>query len=159
MIQCTPIGICSWDFKLSGATDNAILKFNWLNEQGTVTVNGHRFNVNKHGMLSGKWTLDQSNLTLASAQKGFTRSFDVRDETGRLTLVAESPFGRSFAIRREGVLIARIVPKHLFTRRSEITLIRQTVDFTTTAFMFWLVLMTWRRAANNNNNNFSSNSS
>ena len=152
MIECTPLGICSWNFRLDAVENRAILNFDWLSEQGAITIDGYRFNVTKHGFLSGKWTLDRSKMPSISAQKGFTRSFDIRDTSGHLRLAAESPFGRSFAIHREGSVIAKIAPKHPFTRRGAIRLVNPNVDFATIAFAFWLVVLTWRRAANNSNN-------
>ena len=151
MIECTPLGICSWNFRLEAAGTRALLTFNWMSEQGTITIDGFRFDVNKHGFLSGKWTLDRPNMPSISAQKGFTRSFEIEDSSGHLRLAAESPFGRSFTIDRAGSVIAKIAPKHPFTRRGTIRLEKSAVDFCTVAFAFWLVVLTWRRAANNNN--------
>ena len=151
MIQCKPLGICSWDFRIAGGKNKAILNFNWLSEQGGITIDGYRFDVNKHGMLSGKWTLDHPKLPSVSAQKGFTRSFDIQDSSGKLRLAADSPFGRSFSIADGTSTIAKLAPVHLFTRRSTIRLFNHKVDFATIAFSFWLVVLTWRRAARNTN--------
>ncbi len=60
MIRCRPKGICSWDFFLDGEGHHASLDFNWLSEQGAITADGTSFEVCKHGVLSGQWTLDHA---------------------------------------------------------------------------------------------------
>ena len=149
MIRCKPKGICSWDFYLEGEGHPASLEFNWLSEQGAVIADGERFEVRKHGVLSGHWTLDRGGQEVASAQKStaFTRTFEIQSPMGSLVLRAESAFGRSFRVERSGDVIATIVPDHAFTRRATIETLVQKWDFPTISFAFWLVVLTWRRAA------------
>jgi hypothetical protein len=149
MIRCKPKGMCSWDFFVDDESHHASLEFNWLGEQGTITVDGRSFEVRKHGMLSGHWTLDYGPESIASAQKTspFFRTFEIQNAHDSLVLRAESPFGRSFHIERCQEVIATIRPDHAFTRRSTIETLRQKWDFPTLCFAFWLVVLTWRRAA------------
>lgn len=149
MIRCIPKGMCSWDFFLDGEAHHASVEFNWLGEQGAITADDTLFEVRKHGVLSGHWTLDYDSESIASAQKSnpFSRTFEIQDAHDLLVLSAESPFGRSFQIERSGDVIATISPDHAFTRRSTIETLTQKWDFPTLCFAFWLVVITWRRAA------------
>ena len=149
MIRCKPKGICSWDFFLDGEGHHASLDFNWLGEQGAISVDGTSFEVCKHGVLSGQWTLDDAGKHVATAQKStaFTRTFEIQGAHGTLVLRALSSFGRSFCIERSDDVIATITPDHAFTRRATIETHAKNCDFTTTSFSFWLVVLTWRRAA------------
>lgn len=149
MIRCRPKGIFSWDFFLEGEGHLASLEFNWLDEQGAITVDGTPFEVRKHGVLSGHWTLNQASLGIISAQKtsAFTRTFELQNSSGPVVLSAESTFGRSFRVERSGELLATISPDHPLTRRSTIETLIQSWDFPTISFSFWLVVLTWRRTA------------
>lgn len=151
MIHCQPKGICSWNFFLEGDGHRASLAFNWLSEQGTITADRTTYEVHKHGAFSGQWTLDQAGKQVVTAQKSnaFARTFEIQALDESLVLRAESPFGRSFRIERLDEVIARIAPVHPFTRRATIEKRGPDDDFTTIAFSFWLVVITWRRAANN----------
>ena len=151
MIRCQPKGICSWNFFLEGDGHRASLDFNWLSEQGAIIADGTPFDVQKHGVFSGQWTLNHAGKQIATAQKStvFTRTFEILAPDGTLVLRAESPFGRSFRIERSGEVIATIAPVHPFTRRATIATGVPDGDFTTISFSFWLVVITWRRAANN----------
>jgi hypothetical protein len=149
MIRCKPKGVCSWDFFLDDEDHHASLEFNWLGEQGAINADGIMFEVRKHGVLSGHWTLEHDRKSVASAQKtsAFTRTFQVRNAQDVLVLCAESAFGRSFRVERSGDVIATIRPNHAFTRRATIETLAQKWDFPTISFAFWLVVLTWRRAA------------
>jgi len=149
VIRCRPDGICSWNFLLDGEGHRSVLEFNWLGEQGVLTVDGKRFDVRKHGTFSGHWTLDHAGSEMVSAQKSttFTRTFEVQGPHGALVLRAESAFGRSFRVERSGNVIATIFPDHPLTRRAKIEIFTGKLDFATVSFLFWLVVLTWRRAA------------
>lgn len=149
MIRCIPRGICSWDFLLDGEGHQASLELSLLSEQGAVTVDGIRFDIQKHGVFSGHWTLRHEGMEVASAQKSnaFTRTFGIQDPSGHLVLGAESALGRSFRLQRSGEVIATISPDHVFTRRATINILAEPWDYPTIAFSFWLVVLTWRRAA------------
>ena len=150
MIRCMPRGICSWEFSLDGDGHHAILEFNWGGEQGRITADGIRFEVRKHGVFSGHWTLDRAGREVVTAQKPtpFARTFEIRDHNGAVVLRAESPFSRRFRIERFGDTVATVFPDHPFTRRATIeSVIAQKQEFTTVSFCFWLVVLIWRRAA------------
>jgi hypothetical protein len=125
------------------------VEFNWLGEQGSITADGIPFEVRKHGLLFGHWTLDRHGESVASAQKAnpFTRTFEIQHNQESLILCAESAFGRSFRLQRSEEVIATIRPDHAFTRRATIETYTQTGNFPTLCFAFWLVVLNWRRAA------------
>ena len=151
MIRCRPKGIFSWDFCLEGDGHFASLEFNWFDEQGTITADGTPFEVCKHGVLSGHWTLNHLEREIVSAQKtsAFTRTFEIQSPSGSVVLRAESPLGRSFRVEGADELLATISPDHLLTRRATIETHVQNWDFPTISFSFWLAVLTWRRAAKN----------
>lgn len=146
MILCLPKGICSWNFDLRTSGHSASVEFDWMGEQGAMTIDGMPHEVRKHGMFSGQWTLEANSTTLASAQKSnpFTRSFDLTTSSGTVVLRAESAFGRAMLL--EGAdFHGLIAPVHPFTRRASIT--GQVPDFRIACFAFWLAALVWRRAA------------
>jgi hypothetical protein len=151
MIRCTPQGLCSWNFFLDGENHHASVEFNWIGEQGALIADGIAFEVHKHGLFRGHWTLDRNQEIVASAQKAnpFTRTFEIQHGQYCLILQAESPFGRSFCVQRSEEVIATICPVHAFTRRATIETFAPRWDFPTICFAFWLVVLTWRRAAAN----------
>ena len=153
MIRCIPRGICSWNFVLDGAGHQGILALGWMGEQGTITVDEIHFDIQKHGVFSGHWTLNHEGQEVASAQKStaFTRTFEIQDPGGELVLRAKSPLGRSFRLERSNDVIATMFPDHAFTRRATIAILTKQWDLPTLYFSFWLVVLMWRRAAQSNN--------
>lgn len=146
MIRCIPKGICSWDFDLESSEHSASVEFNWVGEEGTIRMDGHLHRIEKHGVFSGQWTMEESAQTVATAKKSsaFTRSFDLTTPAGTITMRAESAFGRTMILkgpRFDGT----ITPVHPFTRRAMIT--GQISDFRMACFAFWLTVLLWRRAA------------
>lgn len=147
MIRCTPTSICSWDFTLDGEGHQGRVEIDWLKEQGEISADGIRFEVQNQGMLRGLWTLNHDGEEVASAQKSsaFTRTFQLQVPDGELMLQAESVFGQSFYLERSGNMIATIRPIHAFTRRSTIELLYPDWDWPIVYFSFWLVVVMWRR--------------
>jgi hypothetical protein len=154
MIRCKPKGLCSWDFFLDGEGHHGSVEFNWLGEQGAIIADGIPFEVCKHGLFFGHWTLDRNREPVASAQKAnlFTRTFEIQHNQESLSLCAAFAFGRSFCLQHSERVIATIRPDHAFTRRATIETFAQTEDFPTLCFAFWLVVLTWRRAASASSN-------
>ena len=152
MIRCNPKGLCSWDYRLAGDGHRASVEFNWTSEQGLIIADDSEFQVRKHGIMSGHWTLERGHDVIASARKSsaFTRRIEIESPMGALVLCAASAFTRSFRIERSDELIATIAPVHLFTRRSTIDARTTDYDFRTIAFAFWLAALMWRRSSSNN---------
>lgn len=166
VIRCLPKGVCSWNFLLDGNGETADLKIDWGKEQGTITIDGTVLNVLKHGVFSGRWTLEVDDMVIASAQKkdALRSSFQLEDATGVMTLKAISAFGRSYQLFAGSNVVATIQPDHAFTRRASITIHTKALHtkalhteashagdlaFNTVVFAFWLTILMWKRHASN----------
>lgn len=147
VIRCLTKGICSYDFRLEGGGRQADLRLEWLVEQGSIETGNEVLEVRKHGPLSGHWTLENGGSATAWAQKSnvVTRTFELEDSMAMYTLHARSALGRSFRILKLEQEVASIKPDHPWTRRATIVAHFDSVEFTTLAFAFWLVVLTWRR--------------
>jgi len=146
MIRCIPKGLCSWNFDIDANGHSASVEFNWVGEQGAITIDGEPHDVRKHGAFSGHWTMDSNSKTVATAQKSsvFTRSFELTTSSGSIVLRARSAFGRTMLLEGAG-FDAVIAPIHSFTRRASIA--GNISDFRIACFAFWLTVLLWRRAA------------
>jgi hypothetical protein len=153
MFTCLPQSMCSWDYLVRGAaTGEATVTFNWLSEQGTISLGGVTLNVTKQGWLSGKWTLDSGMGAYATAVKpsALFRSFDLEAGEQKFKVAAASTLGRTFEISAGGQTLGTIRPAHPFTRRAFVEC-DASVSELVQLFAFWLTALTWRRAAKNNN--------
>ena len=152
-IRCTPQGICSWNFNLEGDGHRGTVELGLIGEQGAISADGMNFDILKHGVLSGRWTLNHEGNEVASVQKvsAFKRTFEIEDPGGSLLLRADSAFGRSFRLERAEELVATYRADHLLTRRGKIEIVADQWDSPTVFFSFWLVALMWRRASQNNN--------
>lgn len=149
MIECRPLGICSWDFELHGKGHVATLGFGWPTEQGWINLDGRSYQVEKQGFFSGRWNLVDGAEVKSSAEKrsAFTRSFDLTTPSGSFVLEAASFACRTMNLHGPAA-DASISPAHAFTKRAVIQ--GRLPEFEVVAFAFWLTALTWRRAANNN---------
>ena len=151
MIQCLPMSICPRDFIAHGlASGAATVEYNSFTEQGRILCAGVLYEVRKHGLLSGHWTLERNGTVVADARKdsAMFRRFEVSGESLHLTLRAESSMSRAFEISCGKHPLGSIRPAHPFTRRANI-LCADTVPEHLRLFCFWLVGLLWRRAENN----------
>ena len=149
MIDCVPRGICSWGFILSGNGHRGETVLNGFGEEGSLSADGHFYQVSKGGWLSGEWTLLEGGHPVVLAQKAgaFSRRFQLMGPAGPVVLEAASIFGRAMQLRGAGA-DCRIVPAHAFTRRASIE--GSFEDFRVVAFAFWLSVLMWRRASRDN---------
>jgi hypothetical protein len=150
MIRCIPKGLCSRNFDIAGGGHSASAEFDWIGEQGSITVDGKYHDVRKHGVFSGHWTLDANSTPVTSAQKSsiFTRTFELQTSSGAVILRAQSALGRTMLLEGAG-FDGVIAPVHPLTRRASIT--GQISDFRAACFAFWLTVLLWRREAQANN--------
>ncbi len=150
VIQCLPKGLCSWNYVIQGLGRHVEIKFNWISEIGAILIEGNELSIIKHGITSGKWTLEVDGKLLASAKKrdAFSRTIDIADDSGAYVMEAVSAFGRTFNLELDSQIFAVIKPDHALTRRATIEVRSSQVEFTTLIFAFWLVVLMWKRAAN-----------
>jgi len=147
MIRCTPKGICSWNFAISGESHSANLEFQGIRERGKLIIDNESFEVTKLGVFSGTWTLTGNDSPIYTAHKpsAFTRAFQITGPSCSAQLAAESALSRTMKLTGNAIRCT-IAPDHCFTRRATITGTWE--DFRLLSFGFWLTLVTWRRATN-----------
>ena len=152
MIECLPRSLCSWDFTARGLSSGlATVEYDWLTEQGRIIDAHVAYDIRKHGLFSGRWTLEQAGRVVAEAHKpsAMFRSFEVASEAVHFTVRAESALARCFEITVGQQIVGSIRPAHVFTRRATIQcagIIPERLQL----FAFWLVGLTWRRSASSN---------
>lgn len=152
MIECLPKSLCSWDFTAGGLSSGvATVEYDWLAEQGRVVVAGTGYDVRKHGVFSGRWTLERSGHVVADARKpsALLRSFEITGEGVGFSLRAVSPLTRAFEMSMRQQVVGGISPVHAFTRRATIEC-SDAIPEHLQLFAFWLVGLTWRRSASSN---------
>ena len=151
MLTCVPQSLCSWDFRVLGASANAALTFDFFTEQGGISLGQTELAVRKHGPLSGHWTLERDGMVAIDANKpnALFRSFDLSAGAIHFTLKAQSPITRCYEILSDNQIAGTICPVHPFTRRAVIEC-NPTIPEIAQLFSFWLAVITWRRAARNN---------
>lgn len=147
MLTCLPQSLCSWNYTVSGASAGpASLHFNFLSEQGTLSLGHITYAVRKHGPLSGFWTLEHAGVVYAEAHKPslWQHRFNVRGAETALTVASTSLFMRQYEIRQGYVPVGSIRPVHAFTRRAIIQSANHVPELLQ-LFSFWLVVLLWRR--------------
>ena len=125
---------------------------NWWGEEGSIIVDGARYDVVKHGVMSGHWTLERDEIQNASAQKNdaLTRTFEIQSGNSTFQLSARAAFGRTFELHHEAEKILTISPEQIFFRRATIEIHTPDFDLLTIGFAFWLVMLMWRRISRRN---------
>ncbi|WFB34894.1 hypothetical protein P3T73_12060 [Kiritimatiellota bacterium B12222] len=152
MIECNPQTFFSWSFTAYGlSTGTASIKYQWLSEQGSIITAHRQYDIVKHGIMSGRWTQEESGQVIAVAQKPspFSRSFNLRHASLELTLQAATAFTRNFEILLKGEVIGHIQPAHMFTRRATVVC-PLTIPEDLQLFLFWLVGLSWKRSSESN---------
>ncbi len=149
MIACTPRSLLSWNYDLLMDDRQAHTRINWMKEDGEVEVDGVRFQVEKHGTFSGRWTLEHRGVIVAEGQKTnpFTRTFIIKAADYELRVEAESLGARPMIIKDGDATIAKIRPLRFLSRRMIMDLRKGGYDFAVLAFSFWLLSVVWKRHA------------
>jgi len=150
MLTCTK-RYFSWDFRIKGASaEDTEITFNAFSEQGNIYIGQEEYAVVKHGLLSGRWTLEYDDEVIAEAHKPHPlyRRFELKSFDLRYKLQARSALGRTFDILSDDQPIGEIRPAHPFTYRTRIQC-KPEVHELVQLFAFWLAAMTWQRQAKN----------
>ena len=147
MILGSPYSVFSWNYLFQGEGHQAYWDQKWTSEQCSILIDDVLFEVKKHGVTSGLWTLEKEGLPHASAKKLsiWKRSFHIETPMGLLHLGSNGALKRSFFIGLEGEVIATIYPRNVVSRHAEMEIHFPEYDFPSLAFAFWLVILTWRR--------------
>ncbi|BDS08701.1 hypothetical protein NT6N_37410 [Oceaniferula spumae] len=148
IMTCKPKSIFSSDSLLEGGGHRAELMFNWFGEQGSVSLDGKYYRVNKLGLFQGRWTLTDQSGVRVSAEKlsPFSRAFIIQSSGETYRLEAQSIFSRAMSLHG-GRANLTIAPNHMLTRKT--TLSGSFPDIETTCLAMWLTLLMWRRSSNN----------
>lgn len=152
MIECLPKSLCSWNFTLGGlSSGTATVEYDWLAEQGRILVGNIAYEVRKHGVFSGHWTLERSGHVIADARKpsALMRSFEITGEGVEFSLRAVSALTRAFEMELGRKIVGRVSPVHPFTRRATIQC-SDVIPEHLQLFAFWLVGLSWKRSASSN---------
>ncbi|MCB1224969.1 MAG: hypothetical protein KDK99_04085 [Verrucomicrobiales bacterium] len=152
MIECQPKSLCSWDFTANGLSSGpAAVEYDWLIEQGRIITGHMAYDVRKHGVFSGQWTLERAGEVVADARKtsAMFRSFEIAGAGVGFTVRAVSAMTRVFEITMSDQVVGRVSPVHAFTRRATI-FCSDAIPQHLQLFAFWLAVITWRRAGSNN---------
>jgi len=147
MILGSPYSIFSWNYLFKGEGHQAYWDQKWTSEQCSILIDDSLFKVKKHGVTSGRWSLESENTVHATAQKTsvWRRSFQLETPMGVLHLGSNGALKRSFFLGLKGEVIATIYPKNIVSRHAEMEILVEDYDFPSMAFAFWLVILTWRR--------------
>lgn len=153
MLTCLPQSFCTWNYRVPNTSlGTAKLNFNFFSEQGGIHFDVQNYDVRKHGIASGLWTLETNGRVLADGKKTslLFRTFEIVAGDRRLALKPQSAFTRCFDILESGRVQGTIRPKHPFTRRAVISCSSDVPEIVQ-LFCFWLVVVIWRRERNNFN--------
>jgi len=148
MLTCNPQSLWSWNFTVSGPNGElGSITHRWCSEQGTLIWKGEPFEIVKHGVFSGVWSLEHNHSVLVNARKlsAFSRSFVLTTGSMQVELQAVSMFRRSFELRQAGLSVGLIYPKHAFSRVSFIDCTDE-ISEVESLFAFWLVVLMWKRS-------------
>jgi hypothetical protein len=145
MIECTPRGICSWNFDLKGEGHRVSSQIDWIGENGRLIIDGELHSIAKKGIFTGRWTVESAAGFSLTAQKTsiLRKRIEITGLFGKAWLAPESALaGRNMRLKGAGVNCT-IHPVHPFTRRSIIA--GRWDDFRLVAFGFWLTSIIWSR--------------
>jgi hypothetical protein len=147
MLQAAPRGWFSWNFVVSDGEDQiADIRLAMLREAGELVVQNKSYRVNREGIMSGAFVLQQDDVELARAEKpsAFHRSFEIGHGGRRYTLGAESAFRRKFVLKENGHSAGSVYPVNAFTRKCAVDL-PSDIPLPVRVFMVWLVIILWKR--------------
>ena len=96
-INCIPDSIISWNYFLQGPGHEAIWQKKLTSEQGSILIDGVFYTIKKHGVTSGKWTIERNGEVVYTGIKpsAFRRSFQIEGMGKTYDLGPLSVFSRS----------------------------------------------------------------
>jgi hypothetical protein len=150
MIMCLPKSMCSRNYRVRGLPEGeAEVLFDSMTEQGEIILGGQTLRVCKHGIASGRWTLEADGEALAEAVKpsAMSRLMEIRTLGSTLTLQPRSMLSNVFEVHHDGHHCGTVRTMHSFTRRAVIEC-DDSLDSLTQLFAFWMVALMWRRNEN-----------
>ncbi len=152
-LECESKSWFSWEFDVRGAAsgDGEVRVSRWT-ETGSLVLGGKEYEVVKHGMFSGTWTLEHDGEVVATAIKPnpMTRRFAVEMERGGgFVVCARSVFTRGFDVIKDDEVVGSILPAGIFSLRATIECESKAIPEIGLLFSFWLYLLMQKRNKNN----------
>ncbi len=146
MLHYRPRSAFSRTFILEGDGEEATLHTKLLTKQGSITIGRDVYEIQKHGITSGFWTMDLDGVVVCSAQKKnhLTRTLEFRCPMGFLLLRAKMPIARTFRLKKESAIFAKIKPYGPLGRRANIDELIPEYHFPSIAFALWLCSLSWK---------------
>lgn len=150
MIVCLPKSVCSRNYRIRGLPEGeAEVLFDTMSEQGDIILGSQALRVRKHGIASGRWTLEADGEVLAEAVKpsAMSRAIEIHTLGSTFTLRPRSIISNAFEVHHKGNHCGSIHTVHALTRRAVIKC-DDSLDTLTQLFAFWMVALMWRRNEN-----------
>ncbi|MEM1296501.1 MAG: hypothetical protein AAGH89_14125 [Verrucomicrobiota bacterium] len=154
IVRAIPQGLLTWNFEVRKANELVGTTFyKVFGESGGMTLGDQRFMIERQGPMSGQWRLahrEGPELAVAQKANAFTRRIEMKWlEAGTiLSMEGENPWSRIMKVSANGKRLGKIVPDHIFTRKSTLDF-GEDVPMEIQLFCLWLAALLWRRAANN----------
>jgi len=151
LYTAAPAGWFTWNYKLWGEGNSALLCFNWFGEQGKATINGIECQIRKQGIISPEWSLEVDGKSLSVARKTsmFTHTFQIESPQGLLTLKQAGMIGTKYSLESSDDWLASIDRAGMMTPNLTLEVYDKNLEFPIVAFTCWLRLLIRRRDNNN----------
>lgn len=148
MIRCDTRGLFSWRYRVFDERTTCLLDFDWRDESGTLEIEGgDKLRIAPdpdRGWVA--WRGDEQ--VFVGRRSGHDPVAFTLQRSAMAGLRARSitRTGRTFLIEAGGRLVGKLAPVHLLTRRARIHTETDDYDVPSLAFLFWMVVVSWRRA-------------
>ena len=140
-IECRSRGFFqSSTYDLTGATHLAEAKFGFFTSAGEILADGTHYTIRRRGFINRVWTLECGHEIYAEAERSaFSSIYDIESPMGQIRIERLAWFDRTYtALGTDGV-ICTVSPPRWFSSTSELDLFRETYDWPTICFLYWLV--------------------
>lgn len=147
-MTCQPESLFSWNFDVRAEGLSGVVKLNWLNSGGAISVNGSEFEVHCTSFLAGTWELRHGShqVWATATRRGFLRpTFEIHDPSGELTFRNKSVLRRECILERGTHPVAVMMQEKMLSRLVRIEVDDQRLTTPTVLFAFWLLLRQWRQ--------------
>ncbi len=149
MIRAVARRELGWNFDfVSGGTTAAEIRTRMLRERGVLQCGGTEYVLARQGWWTPSYRLEHGGATDATAVQlnWFRRRWRICGARHEMELRCVSFWGREFGVFAGGPQVGRIARESWWKYHSVIEL-PEWVPLPMQAFIFWIVVLTWRRAA------------
>jgi hypothetical protein len=149
LLTAVPKQLLSWSYIVHDESrELARIELAWLRAAGTLVLAGKTYRLERRGLVSGTYALDEGDTVLASARpSGFLlRTLEVDAGRDHYTLQPAGMWSRAFVLTKGKQELGTIRPMGLFSRQALVD-VPESVPQTLQLFLLWLVLVRWKRQA------------